>query len=134
MAKGKNRARTGDVKARLPSVPAQEGNHISFDYEKARFFRVIHVDGAVGSPTPKGDGIQMGLFSERVPIPKSEKYLIGADGRVGNRTGRDMRPGVYREVEVEAIMSVDVAKKLEEWLHQQIGNLEAIRAKGGSNA
>jgi len=136
MAK-KKRTERKKIETTLPAVPGQAANQdkrISFDYEKSKLFRVIHVDGAIGSPTPKGDGIQIGLFSERVPIPKSEEYLFTTGGKVGELTKRSVRSGIFREVEVEAILSLEVAKRLRDWLDQHIKNLETIRAKGAPNA
>jgi hypothetical protein len=106
---------------------------IRFDYIKSNCFRVIRVDGVSGSPTPKADGIQIALFSERLPIPKSEEYLLGSDGTLGKRTKIDARSAIVREVEVEAILSVRVARSLCTWLEQKIRRAEEIAARSSSN-
>jgi hypothetical protein len=42
-----------DEKAQMPST-------LDYHYIKSNFFRVIHVDGIVGSITPNGQGVQAG--------------------------------------------------------------------------
>jgi hypothetical protein len=123
--------------AAKPVASTQASNqekHIAFDYEKSKFFRVIRVDGVIGGPAPKGDGIQMGLFSERVPIPTHEEYHLGSDGKIGELIDRKGRSKViFREVEVEAMIPLDVAKSLQDWLSKSIELLEGLRAKGTAN-
>jgi len=137
MAKTKKRTQRKNVEVTLSTASHQGANQdkrISFDYEKSNYFRVIHVDGAIGSPTPKADGIQIGLFSERIPIPKSEEYRFTTEGKVGERTDRKSRSGIFREVEVEAILSLETARRLRDWLSTHIETVEKMRTKGGLNA
>jgi hypothetical protein len=110
----------------------QKANSICFDYIKSNFFRVIRVDGVNGSPTPRGDGIQMALFSERMPIPKTEEFAVD-NGKLGKRISVDGRTGVVREVEVEAIISISNAKALCTWLQGKIKTAEELAARGASN-
>jgi len=138
MAPKRERTKKKETKMALAVIPEPEGDkerRVAFDYEKSKFFRVIHVDGAIGSPTPKGDGIQMALFSERVPIPRSEEYSITTGGQIGERTQIDVRPcQVFREVEVEAILSIEIAKRLRDWLSDKIETVQNIRSRGTPNA
>lgn len=62
----------------------EKKKQIRFDYIKSNCFRVIRVDGVNGGPTPRADGIQMAFFSERMPIPQSEEFLVSVDGKLGD--------------------------------------------------
>ena len=101
---------------------------VEFHFVKSEFFRVIHVDGAHGGPTPQGL-IHMALYSERTPIPRQIVNHVSADGTVGREVSRDSRNGVYREVEASAIMSLDVARALHHWLETHIERMDALRAQ-----
>lgn len=108
--------------------PAERPAHIRFSYLKSNSFRVIHVDGALGGPTPSGY-IHMTLYSERAAIPQQTEYEITAEGTLGKevtdlRVGRD---GIVRELEVDAIMNVATARALHEWLGTR---LEQLTARG----
>ena len=96
---------------------------VRFDYIKSNFFRVICVDGAHGGLRPSGRSIHMALFSERNAIPKAEEFEV-KDGRVGIQTDKQGRAAIVREVEVDAIMSLDTARAIRDWLSQMIAKLE----------
>ncbi|MFC1675992.1 hypothetical protein ACFL3G_02885 [Planctomycetota bacterium] len=102
---------------------------ISFDYIKSNQFRVSHIDGIHGGVTPNGLAIQMALFSERAPIPKTETYKL-SKARLGKRINSIEREAVIREVELEAIMSPDTAKRVIVWLQEKIGVIEALQQEG----
>lgn len=131
MAKSTKKAGRKGAKAssasRLPGE--RQKKTVRFDYIKSSCFRVIRVDGAHGSPTPKGDGIQIALYSERNPIPRREEYALTEEGKLGKRIHMRTRGAVVREVEVEAILSVEMAKQLESWLHERIRQIEELRRK-----
>jgi hypothetical protein len=100
---------------------------IKFDYIKSNQFRVIHVDGAHGGVSPKGL-IQMAFFSERAPIPKRETYSL-EQGKLGPRTKVEQRDAIVREVEVETLIDLQVAKVIVQWLGEKIEQAEKL-AKG----
>ncbi len=137
MAKNTRRMSRKDAEAlpapKSPSQGQTTQNKIGFDYIKSTCFRVIRVDGIHGGVTPRADGVQLALFSERKPIPTHEEYAITADGTLGSRTDVKQRDAIVREVEVEAMLSVEVAKKLEEWLHDKIKQIEEFQSKIGNN-
>lgn len=105
-----------------------ENIELKFHYEKSRQFRVIHVDGAHGGLSPNGRGIVMSLYSERKPIPKEEVFVREGDATKfeEDKTRRDEREGLFREVEVTAIMDIEVAKALDKWLVRKIRDHETI--------
>lgn len=76
----------------------------------------------------------MAFFSERMPIPKSEEFLVKEDGKLGDRLQVEGRSAIVREVEVEAILSLATAKSLCVWLEQKIKTAEEIAVKGVANA
>ena len=65
------------------------------------------------------------FFSERYPIPRRLTYSV-SDGVVNQQdiTGRESRAGVIREVEVEVLVDLEMAKSLKAWLEEHIGYLE----------
>lgn len=127
--KGSNLKAKGTAKSRTPKKPAStpkaQPQEIRFYYLKSNQFRVVHVDGAHGGITPRGH-IQMALFSERAPIPRET---------VQNEKGKEIlekrvqRNGLIREVEIEAILTLETAKVLKTWLDQRIQSLEELRKK-----
>ena len=114
-----------------PLEVPREG-HIAFDYIKSSCFRVIRVDGAHGGITPRGDVIQIALFNERRPIPQREEYDI-KDGKLTGKSNVKQRDAFIREVEVEALMSLDVARAIYTWLGDNIELAEQIAKKGIKN-
>jgi len=103
-----------------------EAQTIKFDYIKGNYFRVVHVDGAFGGNSPKGD-IRMSVWNERWPIPKQTTYKLQECGKVGDeiREDRISRGAVVREVEVELVMDVEVAKNIRNWLNDKIDGASA---------
>jgi hypothetical protein len=101
-----------------------EAEKISFDYLKSQFFRVIHADGAIGGLTPAG-GIHVSIYSERPAIPQRQTFVLGKDGSLGQSAQETIvRPGIVRELDVDVVMSIDVARSLASWLDQQIKSYE----------
>ena len=99
---------------------------IEFDYIKSNFFRVIHVDGAVGGLAPSGN-IHLALYSERRAIPTKTIHPIEGD-TLGPEIleKREERKGLVREVEVDVVLSVDQARALRTWLTNKIESLESL--------
>ena len=87
---------------------------VNFHYVKSSLFRTIHVDGIYGGMGPRGK-LQMNLFSERTPIPKSINYEVSGEG-IGKEVSRDTREGFVREVETHLILDFDVAVSVHAWL------------------
>ena len=96
---------------------------IDFHYIKSNGFRVVHADGAWGGLTPRGY-IAMNFFSERFPIPRRLAHEIRPDGTLAQETDRDSKKGVVREVEVEVMVDLAMAKSLILWLNDKIQTLE----------
>ncbi len=100
---------------------------VRFDYEKSNFFRVIHVDGAVGAVSPANGFIHMSVFSERAPVPKTTVHVIN-QGMLEDEivTRRVLRPGsplAFREIEADLVLSVETAIQLRAWLDEKINEV-----------
>jgi len=109
-------------------MPEQTPTLVPFHYIKSNLFRVIHVDGAVGNVTPSGL-IFVGFYNDRAAIPQMMVHEVSEAGQVGteHRDERVTKQGIVREVEVGAIMSVDTATSLIQWLQEKINLIHKLR-------
>lgn len=107
---------------------------IKFSYIKSNYFRVIHVDGGIGGFS--SDKIVLNLYSERGPIPKTTTHELGVVKEEGGGfksavvgkeipKERECKDGLIREIEVGLTLSVDSARRVRDWLSDQIERLEA---------
>lgn len=100
---------------------------VRFHYLKSSAYRVIHVDGIIGGLTPT-NLIHFSFYTERPPIPTMVEFkaidIGGGLMKLGAESGREGKQGVARDVEVGAVMTVDVAKKLRSWLDDKISKAE----------
>jgi hypothetical protein len=97
---------------------------VKFDFKESQQFRIVHVDGAFGGPTP-GGSLYLSLFNERHAMPDRvvhaiEGFQVGAE-IVDERVASD---AITRTNEVGVIMSFDSAKVLRDWLTRQIDDME----------
>src|ERR1700692_4853721 len=78
---------------------------VRFHYVKSNFFRVIHVDGAIGGATPAGL-IHCALYSERPALPQvTEHEVPGPELPLGPATLLEGKAGFVREIDVDFIMT-----------------------------
>lgn len=100
---------------------------ITFHYIKSAQHRVVHVDGAFGAVTPKGF-ISMGLFSERFPFPTESTHSLIDDGSALKNEADEVKgkKGIVREIDVTAVLTPDLAKKIAEWLIQKATEAEKL--------
>ncbi len=112
-------------------TPAHRPSTIRFHYVKGTQFRSVHVDGVIGSLTPAG-GIHFATFSERHAIPQEEELVLQPDGSLGDLVAgsRRSREGIVREMDVDLVMSLEVARSLRTWLNDKIALLESGAARG----
>jgi hypothetical protein len=108
-------------------ISLNAGTRIEIHFIKGNLFRVVHVDGVWGGVTPQLD-LQMAFFSERTPIPRTIIQELGSDSAF-HEVGREGKAGIVREVEVEAVMSLDVARSVAQWLQEKITQLEKVKAQ-----
>lgn len=100
-------------------------DNVEFHYQKSTHFRTIHADGAIGNVTP-GQYIQMAIYSERLAIPKRTVHELKPEGGLGEviEEQTDSLKGVVREMEVNVLMSVGIAKAISTWLQGRIEQIE----------
>jgi hypothetical protein len=120
-------AETSSPQAEGPAPPIQK---ITFNYIKSNFFRVIHAGGVIGAPSPGGDGIHVGVFSERIPIPVQVTQGV-KDGVLGEEIDRVARKDIVREVEVDLIMDLAIAETIAQWILKLV---EQVKASGKTEA
>lgn len=106
---------------------------IDFHYIKSNTFKVVHCDGVWGGATPRGY-ITINFFSERSPIPQKLTHaLVEKQDEKGQLLGEEIdrksKSGVIREVDVEVIMDLRMAKSLNNWLARHIASLEKGQAQ-----
>lgn len=116
------------------SKPDVANPQIKFNYIKSSFFRVVHADGAWGGLTPQGK-IHMAVYNERVPIPQQTVHSLTAEGQLDKeiRENRITKEGIVREIEVDLVMDLTVAKGLAQWLNDKIKETESIQEKRSKN-
>lgn len=109
-------------------MPNDTPTVVPFHYIKSNLFRVVHTDGAVGNVTPAGL-IFVGLYSERAPIPQMMIHEVTDAGQVGTerQEERVSKKGIVREVEIGAMMNVDVATAFVTWLEEKIDLIHKLR-------
>jgi len=110
--------------------PALLQGELEFDFEKSNYFRVIHVDGVYGGMSPATQLLHVAVYNERQPIPKKVFHNL-TDGmpQPENLAKRQVRPGLFREVEADLVMSVEMAVILRNWLDEKITEIQNVRAQ-----
>jgi len=92
---------------------------VKFHYIKNQTFHSLHADGAIGGVTPSGN-IHIAFYNERMPIPTEIVQKLDEKGALGEIESKTTREAVVREMEVDVVMNIDVAKNLHKWLGVQI--------------
>lgn len=102
---------------------------VQFNYLKSNFFRVIHVDGAMGNVTPQRK-VFISFYSERVSLPDFTRNKVNDDGKLGNvLESKTSSPGIVREVEVGVSIDVEVARSLAVFLLQMASQAEGLESE-----
>jgi hypothetical protein len=107
----------------MAETPSKE---VRAEFRRSALCRVIHVDGAWGGATPNRN-IYIGLYSERNREPDAITYDVAPTGQAKQRPLTPTN-AILRDLEVEAIMSLEVAKSLLTWLTQKVQELESADA------
>lgn len=105
-------------------------SHVTFNYIKSQFYRVIHVDGAIGGITPRGL-IHCSIYSERAAIPRVAKHPLNADGSLGDMEVIESREGVAREMEADLLLDRRAARELRDWLDRQLQRFDELQLEKG---
>jgi hypothetical protein len=94
------------------------------EYSKDPMFRSTHADGIVGGLTPNGQ-LHIAFFSERAQLPKRHVYTFNADGSIGPQLPEERNPRetIFRDIQVDVLMTIQAAEGLKSWLDAFIKNL-----------
>lgn len=103
--------------------------HVTLQYVKTSDFRVHHVDGVYGGILQNGQ-IHMALFSERASLPERRVHEINPDGRLGPIVEKVDSPLVF-ELSADVHMTLDTAKRIQDWLSNKIRELEESKPATG---
>lgn len=105
---------------------ATQPDEVAFDYLKSNSYRVIHMSGAHGGPTPNARFIHMAIYNERLPIPQREVYKLDSKRRLQPDPERTQRDAVVREIEVSVLLDVETARSLINWLTENVKKIEQV--------
>jgi hypothetical protein len=86
-------------------------------------FRELHVDGAYGGITPKGQ-FNINFYAERLAIPKSSDFSLEDNRLVKISDSDDSKKGIIREFETGIYMTLETAKEIHTWLGEQLSKIE----------
>src|SRR5215472_11547845 len=85
---------------------------VRFAFEKSNTFRLVHADGCWGRIDPRGL-VRLSFFNECAPLPSQVTQKIGPDGNwMEDSMKLSFSPdaNIVREIEVDIVMSLDVAR------------------------
>ena len=105
---------------------------LTFKFTESQHHRVIHVDGAWGGITGQGL-IHMDLFSEYRSPPDSVKVQLEV-GKPPEELARVGGTAITREREVTAILNLQTATAIRDWLNQKIEEHAALSDVTGTPA
>lgn len=97
-------------------------DEVAIDYIKASDFRVVWVDGVMGSPTPAGH-IHFVLFAERPAIPRRQVHKIDmTTGVLGEAIPEKTisRGALVREMSCDVMLAPETALTVAQWLINQV--------------
>jgi len=103
---------------------------LEFDFEKSNLFRVIHVDGFFGGVAPATQLLHLAVFNERQPIPKKVFHqVVNGILQPEIMEKREVRQGLFREVEADLVLNLEAAAALRTWLDEKIIEMQNTRAQ-----
>lgn len=116
------------------------GDSLEFHYQKTQQYSVLHVDGCIGGPTPRGI-LSLSFFSERSAIPRIGRRTILAqdEGQVtaGPEEVTDSLDGIVRQIDTTVMMDLRTAQELHQFLGEQIAlmqNIDDVKDSGVTTA
>lgn len=105
------------------------GNPVStsvrFKHTQSSQFRIVHVDGFYGGPTPTGL-LFTNVYTLLPPLPTEILQEVMANGVLGKELSRQVEAAIERRFEVGLLMDASVTRALRDWLSQQLEVLESI--------
>lgn len=107
-------------------------DEVAFDYIKARDFRVVWADGAIGGVTPNGL-IHLALYAERQAIPQRQVYAIEPVDATTGKLGKEVlakrisRGSIVREMACDVFLTPQAAENLAKWIAAQLAELKKLQ-------
>jgi len=116
------------TRKKKPQAKPTELPTVDFHYLKGNDFRSVHVDGAIGGITSKGN-LHIALYAERGVIPRKTTHVLSQGGRLGDEIveKREGRDGLIRQIEVDIFMSEATARDIRVWLDQKLEEFQGLR-------
>lgn len=113
----------------MTTGPRQEQAPLKVEaaFVRSNFYRVVHADGAFGGAAPNAN-IRMTIYSEAQRIPNLITYDFSPSGGM-TETGRTPAPSptnIVREMEVDIVMTLRVARSIRDWLDGKIKEVEMV--------
>lgn len=115
-------SKKGQRAAMARKTKSKPDQKVRFFYIKSSQFRVIHVDGVIGAPTPNGF-LHFGVYSERAAFPQSSEHTLSPEGRLSPPTSEEGKRGIVRELDTDLIMNIETATELRDFLTEQIDRM-----------
>lgn len=105
----------------------KEKHNLTIHNIKSGGYRQIHVDGAHGGVTPRGN-INLSFYAERVVIPKGTIFEVTREGDLGStiENTKESLEGFVREFEFGIYMDIKTAESLKEFLEVKIKELNIL--------
>lgn len=119
-----------DENTEMPQIDSERDEQrqieVNFRYIKSNLFRVVHIDGALGGVTPRGN-IHISLYNERPAIPDGGKLTVSSTaGEIIKPEQYIGKGGIIREIEVDVMIDLPTAQQLKAWLERQIKALQEM--------
>ncbi len=103
---------------------------VKINYLKSPSYRTIHVDGALGGPTPDLN-VYIALWSQRGAIPDVTVHSVTPEGQVNPQPKEVVArsTGMVREVECGVMMNLEAARNFHRWLGEKIAEIDTLVTK-----
>ena len=97
-------------------------SEVTYRFTHSIHSRKVPVDGVWGGITPYGN-ISVALFTDTPSYPDSVTHAVD-EGQIGAETSREVEDVVERQVQVEFVLNLDLARVMRDWLNDRIKEAE----------
>ena len=98
-------------------------SEVTYRFTHSIHSRKIPVDGIWGGVTSTGN-ISVALFTDTLSNPNSVTYAVDEDSQIGAVISMEIENVIEREVQVEFVLNLDVARVVRDWLGDRIEEAE----------
>lgn len=101
---------------------------VKFIFNKPEEYKIVYVNGIIGSITPRGD-ICCHLFQEYPCLPAEQEFKVMADGKLGDRVGGEEEvPILNRDLKVGVIFKVEDAEAIANFILDKVKSLKGEKS------